>query len=302
MAFLKTHLSRMRPARLGRASGRGKPSHTTTAFGSHPAPCHPLDGALPRHAIPGKKAHFRFATCASIWLTFTTKVTACPFLILNIDATTCNHKSTPSGSLHGLHGQRDPPSTTLVDLSAPKSWTSIVVRVHIPRAQLQSPQPQTAPPRSTKTAGPPHAPHLQGPPGARATGLRRPQRSGGRRQADDRAQHAGGRPGRRGPAQSLPLWGRAAAEGGGGGGSGGGAPRRCLSAPSWAPRGGLWVIVALVYSVCLLSPALSGWKGVLSRRDNVPPSHRLVLHYIDAHCFLIWDLPGDVLAAPDSAL
>ena len=30
--------------------------------------------------------------------------------------------------------------------------------------------------------------------------------------------------------------------------------------------------------------------------------HRLVLLCIDAHCFILWDLPGDVLAAPESAL
>ena len=31
-------------------------------------------------------------------------------------------------------------------------------------------------------------------------------------------------------------------------------------------------------------------------------THRLVLLCIDAHCFILWDLPGDVLAAPESAL
>ena len=31
-------------------------------------------------------------------------------------------------------------------------------------------------------------------------------------------------------------------------------------------------------------------------------THRLVLLCIDAHCFIFWDLPGDVLAAPESAL
>ena len=31
-------------------------------------------------------------------------------------------------------------------------------------------------------------------------------------------------------------------------------------------------------------------------------THRLVLLCVDAHCFIFWDLPGDVLAAPDSAL
>ena len=31
-------------------------------------------------------------------------------------------------------------------------------------------------------------------------------------------------------------------------------------------------------------------------------THRLVLLHIDAHCFIFWDLPGDVLAAPESAL
>ena len=30
--------------------------------------------------------------------------------------------------------------------------------------------------------------------------------------------------------------------------------------------------------------------------------HRLVLLCIYAHCFIFWDLPGDVLAAPESAL
>ena len=34
----------------------------------------------------------------------------------------------------------------------------------------------------------------------------------------------------------------------------------------------------------------------------VPLTHRLVLLCIDAHCFILWDLPGDVLAAPESAL
>ena len=31
-------------------------------------------------------------------------------------------------------------------------------------------------------------------------------------------------------------------------------------------------------------------------------THGLVLLSIDAHCFVFWDLPGDVLAAPESAL
>ena len=31
-------------------------------------------------------------------------------------------------------------------------------------------------------------------------------------------------------------------------------------------------------------------------------THRLVLLCIDAHCFIFWDLPGDVLAAPEPAL
>ena len=31
-------------------------------------------------------------------------------------------------------------------------------------------------------------------------------------------------------------------------------------------------------------------------------THRLVLLCVDAHCFICWDLPGDVLAAPGSAL
>ena len=31
-------------------------------------------------------------------------------------------------------------------------------------------------------------------------------------------------------------------------------------------------------------------------------THRLVLLCIDAHCFISWDLPGDVLAAAESAL
>ena len=31
-------------------------------------------------------------------------------------------------------------------------------------------------------------------------------------------------------------------------------------------------------------------------------THRLVLLCIDANCFIFWDLPGDVLAAPESAL
>ena len=31
-------------------------------------------------------------------------------------------------------------------------------------------------------------------------------------------------------------------------------------------------------------------------------THRLVLLCVDAHCSIVWDLPGDVLAAPDSAL
>ena len=33
-----------------------------------------------------------------------------------------------------------------------------------------------------------------------------------------------------------------------------------------------------------------------------PLTHRLVLLCIDAHCFIFWALPGDVLAAPESAL
>ena len=31
-------------------------------------------------------------------------------------------------------------------------------------------------------------------------------------------------------------------------------------------------------------------------------THRLVLLCVDAYCFICWDLPGDVLAAPESAL
>ena len=31
-------------------------------------------------------------------------------------------------------------------------------------------------------------------------------------------------------------------------------------------------------------------------------THRLVHLCIDAHCFIFWDLPGDVLAAPEAAL
>ena len=31
-------------------------------------------------------------------------------------------------------------------------------------------------------------------------------------------------------------------------------------------------------------------------------THRLVLLCGEAHCFIIWDVPGDVLAAPESAL
>ena len=31
-------------------------------------------------------------------------------------------------------------------------------------------------------------------------------------------------------------------------------------------------------------------------------THRLVLLCVDAYCFILWDLPEDVLAAPDSAL
>ena len=30
-------------------------------------------------------------------------------------------------------------------------------------------------------------------------------------------------------------------------------------------------------------------------------AHRLVFLCVDAYCFLFWDLPGDVLAAPESA-
>ena len=33
-----------------------------------------------------------------------------------------------------------------------------------------------------------------------------------------------------------------------------------------------------------------------------PLTHRLVLLCVDAHCFIFWDQPGDVLAAPESAL
>ena len=33
-----------------------------------------------------------------------------------------------------------------------------------------------------------------------------------------------------------------------------------------------------------------------------PLTHRLVLLCVDAHCFIFWDLPGDALAAPESAL
>ena len=31
-------------------------------------------------------------------------------------------------------------------------------------------------------------------------------------------------------------------------------------------------------------------------------THRLVFLCVDTYCFIFWDLPGDVLAAPESAL
>ena len=39
------------------------------------------------------------------------------------------------------------------------------------------------------------------------------------------------------------------------------------------------------------------WVGYTSQM-----THRLVLLCVDAHCFIFWDLPGDVLAVPESAL
>ena len=66
------------------------------------------------------------------------------------------------------------------------------------------------------------------------------------------------------------------------------------------------------WSTLLLLPAsaLCGWKGVNARSPSLLAwtlftsllTHRLVLHCVDAHCFIFWDLLRDVLAAPEAAL
>ena len=65
------------------------------------------------------------------------------------------------------------------------------------------------------------------------------------------------------------------------------------------------------WSTCLLLYLLFANVGQASVRNIVSLpwtlltsrlTHRLVLLCIDAHCFIFWDLPGDVLAAPESGL
>ena len=64
-------------------------------------------------------------------------------------------------------------------------------------------------------------------------------------------------------------------------------------------------------SLSLLSQPLFASVGQASTRiiDSLTWSlfislwtHRLVLLCVDAYCFILWDVPGDVLAAPESPL
>ena len=118
-----------------------------------------------------------------------------------------------------------------------------------------------------------------------------------------------------GGACPAPWRGREGGGGGGGGAEGGGISGVVGSVkPGNAPGG----------------PALPSPRAVLAPRPSVrtpcPPgptgdqqlpsvgcpwslfmslsllTHRLVFLCVDAYCFIFWDLPGDVLAAPESAL
>ena len=67
----------------------------------------------------------------------------------------------------------------------------------------------------------------------------------------------------------------------------------------------------LILSLCLLSQPLFARVGRASARFIASLNcslfmslltHRLVLLCVDAYCLVFWDLPGDVLAAPESAM
>ena len=72
-----------------------------------------------------------------------------------------------------------------------------------------------------------------------------------------------------------------------------------------------WSTFSLSLSLCLLSQPLFASVGQVSARFIASltwslftsrSAHRLVLLCVDAHCFVFWDVPGDGLAAPESAL
>ena len=65
----------------------------------------------------------------------------------------------------------------------------------------------------------------------------------------------------------------------------------------------------LSLSLPLFVSCLNHCLLVLARLDTLTWSlfmslltHRLVFLCVDAYCFIFWDVPGDVLAAPESAL
>ena len=67
-----------------------------------------------------------------------------------------------------------------------------------------------------------------------------------------------------------------------------------LPAPGSCPFLSLFVSCLLMLARLRRTLLLPSFTSLLT--------HRLVLLCIDAHCFIFWDLPGDVLAAPESAL
>ena len=88
--------------------------------------------------------------------------------------------------------------------------------------------------------------------------------------------------------------------------------KRLMKAPQWyhGPLAVSFILGAhacFLVSLCLLfaSVGQASARTIASLPWTLFTSlltHRLVLLCIDAHRFIFWDLPGDVLAAPESAL
>ena len=79
----------------------------------------------------------------------------------------------------------------------------------------------------------------------------------------------------------------------------------------WNSNHTLGAHACLFISLCLLSQPLFASVGQASARITDPLTwswfmslltRRLVLLCVDAYCFIVWDLPGDVLAAPEPGL